>query len=213
MGFGWRLVLAAAALQGCGGTQLGSGAVDAASEAAGDSTVPVDTLDADGFQLGSSDASVFAPEASAEPCGDAGPFFFEITGDGPDKTWNAECGYSRWNFPVAFREFGGEGDGVGHETAAACASFDAGASVIAVSAYQRSAGTSDTGLIGYSDPMGRKWSGQGAVTFNEWGPVGTVVEGTYNVPVILVAHPDAGPTLSLSGSFRVCHAYDGEQAP
>ena len=51
------------------------------------------------------------------------------------------------------------------------------------------------------------------MTFNEWGPVGTVVEGSYAVPVTLAAHPDAGPVLSLSGSCRVCHAYDGAPAP
>jgi hypothetical protein len=205
--------MAAATLQGCGGTEHASEAGDAASEAAVESTAPTDTLDAGGFQLGPSDASDFVPEASADPCGDAGPFFFQITGDGPDKTWDVECGYSPWNVPVAFRGFGGEGDGVGHETAAACASFDAGASLISVSAYQRSAGTSDAGLIAYSDATGRAWSGQGTVTFNEWGPIGTVVDGTYTVPVSLVAHPDAGSTLSLSGSFRVCHAFDGEPAP
>ncbi len=205
--------MAAAALQGCGGTERASEDGDAASEAAGDPTSPVDPLDAGGFQFGSSDASDIAPEASANPCGDAGPFFFQITGDGPDRTWDVECGYSAWNVAVAFRGFGGEGDGVGHETAAACASFDAGVSLIGVSAYQRSAGSSDAGLIAYSDSTGRAWSGQGAVTFNEWGPIGTVVEGTYNAPVTLVAHPDAGITLSLSGSFRVCHAFDGEPAP
>ena len=124
-----------------------------------------------------------------------------------------ECGYSPWSIPVAFRQYAGEGDSVGHETAAACASFDAGASVIAVSIYQSSAGTSDGGLISYSDATGRTWTGQATVTFNEWGPIGTVVEGTYGGPVGLVAHPDAGPTFSLSGSFRVCHAFDGLQAP
>jgi hypothetical protein len=44
---------------------------------------------------------------------------------------------------------------------------------------------------------------QGLVTFNEWGPVGAVVEGSYAVPVTLAARPDADPVLSLSGSFRV----------
>jgi hypothetical protein len=100
-----------------------------------------------------------------------------------------------------------------HETAAACASFDGGAYVISVSAYQRSGGTSDAGLIAYSDETGRAWNGQGTVTFNEWGPVGTVVEGTYVAPLALVGQPDAGSTLSLSGSFRVCDAFDGQVAP
>src|ERR1700729_1612752 len=107
MGVGWRLVMTAAALQGCGGTSLASEAGDAASDAAGDSTAPVATLDAGGFQIGPSDASDIAPETRGDPCGDAGPFFFEIAGDGPEKTWDVECGYSPWNLPVAFRAFAG----------------------------------------------------------------------------------------------------------
>ena len=96
-------------------------------------------------------------------------------------------------------------------TAALWGSLDAGAFVISVSAFQRTAGTSDAGLVAYNDATGHARSGQGEVTFNEWGPIGTVLEGTYAVPLALVAHPDAGPTLSLSGSFRVCHAYDAHR--
>jgi hypothetical protein len=187
---------------------------DAAASDATNSSAPVATFDSGPIQiLAPPDASNPAPKGSDNPCGDAGPLFFQIAGDGPEETWRVECATPPWTLPIAFRQFGGEGDGVGHETAAACGSLDAGAFVISVSAFQRTAGTSDAGLVAYKDATGRAWSGQGEVTFNEWGPIGTVAEGTYAVSVALVAHPDAGPTLSLSGSFRVCHAYDAPQAP
>lgn len=211
MRLGLRLLMTAAALQGCGASHL---AVDAGDAAASDATNSTASSDSGHPGIVAPlDASNSTPEGGDIPCADAGPFFFRIAGDGPDETWQFECGNAPWTFPVAFRQFEGEGDGEGRETAAACGTLDAGTLAVSVGAFLVTAGTSDGGFVAYTDATGRAWSGQGEVTFDQWGAVGTAVEGSFAALVVLGAHSDAGATLSLSGSFRVCHAYDGEPAP
>jgi len=208
-----RLALLAVSVSACGVAEIAGRSGDA-SAPSGDATFPVEPLDANSFFIEPPDASDDALEASP-PCAaaDGGPLFFRIQGDGPDQTWNVECGSPAYSVPVAFRAFQGEGDSVGSEFVAACASLEASAPGILVSAYGRGAGTTDAGILTYHDGQGRGWTGQGVVTLDEWGPVGTVVEGTYAGRVTLLAQPDAGLPLTLSGSFRVCHAYDGQVAP
>jgi hypothetical protein len=147
---------------------------------------------------------------ASDPCADGGPFFFRIDGDGPTQTFETGgrspppyCSLEAFRYPIGAHLACGEGCG-GDEAVWACATADGGARTI----------FGDMSSFQYVDANGHTWLGPASVTYSApWSAIGTPVEGTFTAPLILASAPDSGATLTLSGSFRVCHAYDSPPAP
>ena len=142
-------------------------------------------------------------------------------GDGPSRTFRAGCELA--TVPFGGHLFvGGEGDGTGVGVIAGCAverPLDAtspGPLSVSVTSVLSAVGDTDAATIAYDDSQGRGWSGPATLRITQWSPVGGAIEGSYLGSATQVgdAGSDGGSaTLTLGGTFRVCHAFDGVPAP
>ena len=155
-------------------------------------------------------------DAGAPPCADAGRLFVEVTGDGPTQTYAAGCELAV--VPYGGHVYsGGEGDSTGEGVIGGCAvahSLNSNLPVpssISVTSSLAAAGATDAAAIAYNDARGRAWSGSATLHITQWSPVGGTIEGSYAGTAAIAG--DAGGALTLGGSFRVCHAFDGSPAP
>jgi hypothetical protein len=198
-GWGSALVASAAMLFALSACSSGSKASNPpAASAATDGASP--EPDAGGFFAAPPDAS------SPSPCADAGDLFVEVTGDGPVQTYQAGCAYS--TVPYGGSQFvGGEGSSAQQSVVTGCAP----PSTLTIASWLLDAGDTDAATLMYDDRDGGTWRGSGTLHIARWSPVGSALEGSYSGLVAALA--DGGPSLGLSGSFRVCHAYDGPPAP
>ncbi len=156
--------------------------------------------DAGGFFVAPPDAS------NPSPCADAGDLFLEVTGDGPMQTYQAGCAYT--TVPYGGSQFiGGEGSSNQQSVVTGCAP----PSMLTITSSLLDAGDTDAAVLVYEDRDGGAQRGSGTLHIARWSPVGSVLEGSYTGLVAMLA--DGGPSLGLSGSFRVCHAVDGPPGP
>jgi hypothetical protein len=155
-------------------------------------------------------------DADAPPCADAGSLFVEVTGDGPMQAYAAGCELAM--VPYGGHVYsGGEGDSTGEGLLSGCAVAVAlnstlpGPSSISVTSSLAAAGDTDAAAIAYNDARGRAWLGSATLHITQWSPVGGTIKGSYAGTAAIAG--DAGSSLALGGSFRVCHAFDGSPAP
>jgi hypothetical protein len=110
-----------------------------------------------------------------------------------------------------------EGDSTGEGVITGCDVADSlnsnlpAPSSISVTSRLAGAGDTDAAAIAYNDARGRAWSGSATLHITRWSPIGGTIEGSYAGTTAIAG--DAGGTLALGGSFRVCHALDGAPAP
>jgi hypothetical protein len=155
-------------------------------------------------------------DADAPPCADAGSLFVEVAGDGPPQTYAAGCELAM--VPYGGHVYsGGEGDSTGEGVISGCAVAHSlnsnlpAPSSISVTSSLAAAGDTDSAVIAYNDARGRAWSGSATLHITRWSAIGATIEGSYAGTTAIAG--DAGAPLALSGSFRVCHAFDGSPAP
>jgi hypothetical protein len=184
------------ALSACGSGSKASGPPPASAAPDAGSPDP----DAGGFFASPPDAS------NPSPCAGAGDVFVEVTGDGPMQTYQAGCAYS--TVPYGGSQFiGGEGSSTQQSVVTGCAP----PSTLTITSWLLDAGDTDAATLVYDNRDGGAWRGSGTLHIARWPPVGGALEGSYNGLVAPLA--DGGASLGLSGTFRVCHAFDGPPAP